>query len=208
MDFSLEKIASILDIADENKYNIKNIILMEKERQGLSYTDLAMKLKKHNTDTSRQLGENILTISEKIKLALNDKMHLEGLFEDLCKVLEIEDSLPNRIKTYRYENQCGIDKRKAGRISKQEINKRAEIANKIRNDIDTIDYEEGEISIEEAILNGTSDVFYEGEWIDRVTYDELVEEKVIIEKILLIQKEYPDKLEEFLSQFNFTDDNT
>lgn len=180
-------------------------ILLEKERQKLSYSDLVRKLKRKGSRWTEQFSGAVPPLADKLKQSLHAKKLDEKLRKELCSVLDIDiDNQLHRIEGYRYNQQFGAQVPRGGRPSIKMQEEKSRQCEAIKENVEATD----STTIEEAILH-SGEVFYEGEWIDRDTHEMLIEEakeKELIEKILLIHEQEPAILEEFLAQFEFVDD--
>lgn len=121
-DYSFNESVNLLALVQDNEKAVSDIILMEKDARGLSYTDLAQMLNETNFIYKEIYGGVLPSIAEKIKQVLHDKTPDMELVQNLCKVMNIEDNLHQRIAAYRYKSK---KVKQSGRISelKKEENK-------------------------------------------------------------------------------------
>lgn len=181
---------------------IRQRILMEKDKQKITYRELADKLRFKNSRwcveyrTSVQIGADI-------RRALLAQKPDPLLIEELCKLFKIKDDRVERIKAYRYENQKQI-KTNSGRVSNTNKEKNSKLAEAIESVVD-LSHEEGTL-IEEATI-ADQKVKYEGEWIDTDIYECIMEEeaekeaeKKLLEKVHLIDDFLPGVVEAILDE--------
>ena len=121
-DYSFSESVNLLALVQDNEKVVSDIILMEKDARGLSYTDLAQMLNETNFIYKEIYGGVLPSIAEKIKQVLHNKTPDMELVQNLCKVMNIEDNLHQRIAAYRYKSK---KVKQSGRISelKKEENK-------------------------------------------------------------------------------------
>ena len=121
-DYSFNESVNLLALVQDNEKAVSDIILMEKDARGLSYTDLAQMLNETNFIYKEIYGGLLPSIAEKIKQVLHNKTPDMELVQNLCKVMNIEDNLHQRIAAYRYKSK---KVKQSGRISelKKEENK-------------------------------------------------------------------------------------
>ncbi len=121
-DYSFNESVNLLALVQDNEKAVSDIILMEKDARGLSYTDLAQMLNETNFIYKEIYGGVLPSIAEKIKQVLHNKTPDMELVQNLCKVMNIEDNLHQRIAAYRYKSK---KVKQSGRISelKKEENK-------------------------------------------------------------------------------------
>lgn len=121
-DYSFNESVNLLALVQDNEKAVSDIILMEKDARGLSYTDLAQMLNETNFIYKEIYGGVLPSIAEKIKQVLHNKTPDMELVQNLCKVMDIEDNLHQRIAAYRYKSK---KVKQSGRISelKKEENK-------------------------------------------------------------------------------------
>lgn len=113
-DYSFNESVNLLALVQDNEKAVSDIILMEKDARGLSYTDLAQMLNETNFIYKEIYGGVLPSIAEKIKQVLHDKTPDMELVQNLCKVMNIEDNLHQRIAAYRYKSK---KVKQSGRIS-------------------------------------------------------------------------------------------
>ena len=180
---------------------------MEKDARGLSYTDLAQMLNETNFIYKEIYGGVLPSIAEKIKQVLHNKTPDMELVQNLCKVMNIEDNLHQRIAAYRYKSK---KVKQSGRISELKKEENKINYKKIQDDICSSD--DGARLIEEAIIEGFStQYYYEGDWIEPDLYDALIEErqeKEMLKKLLLINNQFPNEMKKFLEQFEVEETDT
>lgn len=129
------------------------------------------------------------------------------LVQNLCKVMNIEDNLHQRIAAYRYKSK---KVKQSGRISELKKEENKINYKKIQDDICSSD--DGAPLIEEAIIEGfLMQYYYEGDWIEPDLYDALIEErqeKEMLKKLLLINDQFPNEMKKFLEQFEVEETDT
>lgn len=113
-DYSFNESVNLLALVQDNEKAVSDIILMEKDARGLSYTDLAQMLNETNFIYKEIYGGVLPSIAEKIKQVLHNKTPDMELVQNLCKVMNIEDNLHQRIAAYRYKSK---KVKQSGRIS-------------------------------------------------------------------------------------------
>ena len=199
-DYSFSESVNLLALVQDNEKVVSDIILMEKDARGLSYTDLAQMLNETNFIYKEIYGGVLPSIAEKIKQVLHNKTPDMELVQNLCKVMNIEDNLHQRIAAYRYKSK---KVKQSGRISELKKEENKINYKKIQDDICSSD--DGARLIEEAIIEGFStQYYYEGDWIEPDLYDALIEErqeKEMLKKLLLINNQFPNEMKKFLEQF-------
>ena len=210
MIISLKNCAQILKDIESDQTKI-GMILLEKERQKLSYSDLVRKLKRKGSHWTKQFNGAVPPLADKLKQSLHIKKIDEKLMDELCSVLGVyidgqsyRDEQLRRIEGYRYNQQFGAQLPRGGRPSAKMQEEKSRQCEVIKETVEASD----PTTIEEVLLH-VGEIYYEDEWIDRDTYEMLIEEakeKELIEKILLIHEQEPAILEEFLAQFEFVDD--
>lgn len=207
LEYSFKESADILAISQGNEKAVSDIILMEKEAKGLSYTDLAKMLNGTNSIYKEFYGGVLSNFAEKIKQVLQNKTPDMELVQDLCKVLKIEDNLHQRIAAYRYKSK---KEKQSGRVSELKKEENKINYERIQDDICLSDNEAP--LIEEAIIEGFSEQnYYEGEWIEPDLYYALIEERQeqeMLKKLLLINEQFPDEMNKFLEQFEVEETDT
>lgn len=121
-EYAFNESVNLLALVQDNEKAVSDIILMEKDARGLSYTDLAQMLNETNFIYKEIYGGVLPSIAEKIKQVLHNKTPDMELVQNLCKVMNIEDNLHQRIAAYRYKSK---KVKQSGRISelKKEENK-------------------------------------------------------------------------------------
>lgn len=92
-DYSFNESVNLLALVQDNEKAVSDIILMEKDARGLSYTDLAQMLNETNFIYKEIYGGVLPSIAEKIKQVLHNKTPDMELVQNLCKVMNIEDNL-------------------------------------------------------------------------------------------------------------------
>lgn len=112
--YSFNESVNLLALVQDNEKAVSDIILMEKDARGLSYTDLAQMLNETNSIYKEIYGGVLPSIAEKIKQVLHNKTPDMELVQNLCKVMNIEDNLHQRIAAYRYKSK---KVKQSGRIS-------------------------------------------------------------------------------------------
>lgn len=206
-DYSFSESVNLLALVQDNEKVVSDIILMEKDARGLSYTDLAQMLNETNFIYKEIYGGVLPSIAEKIKQVLHNKTPDMELVQNLCKVMNIEDNLHQRIAAYRYKSK---KVKQSGRISELKKEENKINYKKIQDDICSSD--DGARLIEEAIIEGFStQYYYEGDWIEPDLYDALIEErqeKEMLKKLLLINNQFPNEMKKFLEQFEVEETDT
>ena len=206
-DYSFSESVNLLALVQDNEKVVSDIILMEKDARGLSYTDLAQMLNETNFIYKEIYGGVLPSIAEKIKQVLHNKTPDMVLVQNLCKVMNIEDNLHQRIAAYRYKSK---KVKQSGRISELKKEENKINYKKIQDDICSSD--DGARLIEEAIIEGFStQYYYEGDWIEPDLYDALIEErqeKEMLKKLLLINNQFPNEMKKFLEQFEVEETDT
>lgn len=206
-DYSFSESVNLLALVQDNEKAVSDIILMEKDARGLSYTDLAQMLNETNFIYKEIYGGVLPSIAEKIKQVLHNKTPDMELVQNLCKVMNIEDNLHQRIAAYRYKSK---KVKQSGRISELKKEENKINYKKIQDDICSSD--DGARLIEEAIIEGFStQYYYEGDWIEPDLYDALIEErqeKEMLKKLLLINNQFPNEMKKFLEQFEVEETDT
>ncbi|WP_151075050.1 hypothetical protein [Flintibacter sp. KGMB00164] len=204
MFISLKNCAAMLNDIESDRAIIGKILL-EKERQKLSYSDLVRKLKRKGSHWTELFNGAVPPLADKLKQSLHAKKLDDELRKELCSVLDIDiDNQLHRIEGYRYNQRFGSQLPRGGRPSAKMQEEKSRQCEVIKENVEATD----STTIEEALLH-SGEIYYEDEWIDRDTYEMLIEEakeKELIEKILLIHEQEPAILEEFLAQFEFVDD--
>ena len=207
LDYSFSESVDLLAILQANEKAVSDIILMEKDARGLSYTDLAKMLNGTNSIYKEIYNGVLFSIAEKIKQVLQNKTPDMELVQDLCKVLDIEDNLHQRIAAYRYKSK---KVKQSGRISELKKEENKINYQKIQDDISLSDNRTP--LIEEAIIEGLSTQnYYEGEWIEPDLFCTLIEERQeeeMLKKLLLINNQFPNEMKKFLDQFEVEETDT
>lgn len=205
--YSFNESVNLLALVQDNEKAVSDIILMEKDARGLSYTDLAQMLNETNFIYKEIYGGVLPSIAEKIKQVLHNKTPDMELVQNLCKVMNIEDNLHQRIAAYRYKSK---KVKQSGRISELKKEENKINYKKIQDDICSSD--DGAPLIEEAIIEGfLMQYYYEGDWIEPDLYDALIEErqeKEMLKKLLLINDQFPNEMKKFLEQFEVEETDT
>lgn len=209
LDVDVEEIDRIYGIANKDERMIANIILMEKEARGLSYTDLA-KMLNHTDSIYKEMYAGVLpTMSEKIRQVLNNNIPDRKLLQELCEVLNIQDSLPQRIAADRYEKSPEVssneNNKHRGRISNKQKLKNREVCEEVKREttLDNVPPEKS-ILLEAAVINGVNIISYEDEGIEPDLYYALLEERQkeeVLKKTLLLFEDNPKQVKAFLDQF-------
>lgn len=210
LDYDLKSIQEDENLTKKQKKELeefyystmKERILMEKDKEKMSYTEIASKLIAENSSWCVEF-RTPLVLGEDIRRALSAKKPDPLLLEELYKLFKIENDRVERIKAYRYKNQKQIKKNR-GRISNTDKEKNSELAETIKSVVELIN-KEGTL-IEEATI-ADQKVKYEGEWIDTDIYECIMEEeaekeaeKKLLEKVHLIDDFLPGVVEAILDE--------
>ena len=122
-DYSFSESVNLLALVQDNEKVVSDIILMEKDARGLSYTDLAQMLNETNFIYKEIYGGVLPSIAEKIKQVLHNKTPDMELVQNLCKVMNIEDNLHQRIAAYRYKSKKVKQSGRISELKKEDLRK-------------------------------------------------------------------------------------
>ncbi|MGN1144963.1 MAG: hypothetical protein ACI4R5_00830 [Acetatifactor sp.] len=187
---SLREIKDRIDSLNTIGKNPYKRILMEKEKQNLSYDYLA-----------EQLGEYIP--ADTLKKQLTKGKYIDPtLVKQLYGILGIQDELDNNeaVAIYHYTENRPSD---AGRPSNMDKVKRQNLYNEAQKRKSAPD--KGEYSIDELLLNwaehGDESEYQEIKYLE----EEHLKEIDFLKRVLILYREFPQELEELLSDFVFED---
>lgn len=213
LNYRFSEICELLEITGDDVNALVQIILMEKDAKGLSYTDLASQILKTDSIYSKLYGGSKDYVADKIKKALQAKGPMDYL-QPLVEVLGIKDDFKLRLQTYYYlkAKKKALKESKAGRISEETKKINKELYQDAQKKTENYSHaDNGEIFIEEGITKGATElIFYEGNFIEPDLYYSLIEDKLIKDKLkqlLLIIEQFPDVVEEFLKNFKFEEED-
>lgn len=186
MNYNQTSLRGIMNRVKELKDTGKNPyrrILMEKEKQNLSYEDLVVELNGVEPDT---LGKMLKT-GQKID---------EDIVQELYRVLNIQGELDNNeaVAVHHYIKNRPSD---SGRPSKDDLDKRQKLYDEAHQRKSNPD--KGEYSVDELLLNWADmdDPEIESSMDD--TYDEIG----LLKRVLILNRQFPELFEELISNFEF-----
>lgn len=182
----------VKDLKDTGKNPYKRI-LMEKEKQNLSYEDLAEKLSGVEPDTLRKM----LKTGQRID---------EDIVQELYRVLGIQGELDNNeaVAVHHYIKNRPSD---SGRPSKDDLDKRQKLYDEAHQRKSNPD--KGEYSIDALLLDWSDmddaeiESLTDDPEIENSTDDGTYDEIGLLKRVLILNRQFPELFEELISNFEF-----
>jgi len=190
LNLRLNEIVEIYNDLQVSTETIVKRIIAEKDGRGLSNTDLADLLNKIESTYSG----NRVTLGETIRKALYAKNPDVVLLDDLCKALNIPDINQKELILSRHYHVKKDSKVKTGRISEEQKRANQEL---YKESQEYAYSEDDEITIEEMVVNG----------LEFDEYEDIKLEENILAKLTLIFRIFPEKVTEFLQEFEFENED-
>lgn len=190
LNLRLNEIVEIYNDLQVSTETIVKRIIAEKDGRGLSNTDLADLLNKIESTYSG----NRVTLGETIRKALYAKNPDVVLLDDLCKALNIPDINQKELILSRHYHVEKDSKVKTGRISEEQKRANQEL---YKESQEYAYSEDDEITIEEMVVNG----------LEFDEYEDIKLEENILAKLTLIFRIFPEKVTEFLQEFEFENED-